>query len=353
MVIKSTFQERCLIVEAPTELSYMTSGISFLLILTNIPGNLLIILAVLVDPNKNLRSPFNWLALNLAAADLMVGCITEPLSAYHHIREGLRKKIMVEEYVIIRAIFFISCTASVLSLTSLAAERYLAVRKPVLYRTSVTNKRIVLTIVGIWVISFSLPSIYLVVGFGIYGFLFANASIAFAVIVICITYTLIKRKVKQRSPDKHKEDVPKTSTDAQNPPSQVQGSSNVNTNATSTPSIIKRRQLMEAKVTKMFLIVLIALLCCYGPSTLMMYIVTFCQSCDCLTLHWFRDLYFLFALMNSSVNFFCYALRSQRIRSAFLKLIRIKRRQEDRASSSQISTMQDSTGVTTMECDKL
>ena len=81
----------------------------------------------------------------------------------------------------------------------------------------------------------------------------------------------------------------------------------------------------ERKVTKMFLVVLVALLCCYGPSTVFIYAMSFCESCSCTTLHWFRDLQFLFAIMNSSVNFFCYALRSPRFRNAFAYILRIKR----------------------------
>jgi hypothetical protein len=84
----------------------------------------------------------------------------------------------------------------------------------------------------------------------------------------------------------------------------------------------------ERKVTKMFLVVLIALLCCYGPSTIFIYAMSFCESCSCTTLHWFRDLQFLFAIMNSSVNFFCYALRSPRFRNAFAHILRIKKMEQ-------------------------
>jgi hypothetical protein len=39
---------------------------------------------------------------------------------------------------------------------------------------------------------------------------------------------------------------------------------------------------------------------------LCLYMMSFCESCSCTALHWFRDLQFLFVIMNSSVNFFCY-----------------------------------------------
>ena len=91
MVFESVFEKRCQDVEAPPELSFTTASISILLLmLSNIPGRILIILAVVLDPNKNLRTPFNWLLVNLATADLIVGFITEPISVYYLIKEGLR-----------------------------------------------------------------------------------------------------------------------------------------------------------------------------------------------------------------------------------------------------------------------
>jgi hypothetical protein len=367
MIIENSFEERCRIIHASTELPFTTASIIILFILTNIPGNLLVILAVVRDPNKNLRTPFSWLVVNLAAADLIVGIVVQPLGVYFHIKEGLGKKYVPEEINIINMVYFISCTASVLSLTSLAIERYLAVRKPYTYRNKVTNKRIVLTIVIIWLISLSLPNIYLNVGFSTYVFIFSNTSMAVGVIIICITCTLVKRKIsKTRSNHGRYGAALSTSGQASNKPLQHQSSSavittietsnattqntqlfeaialsssaeaknllsqdqnqfpTVNTNITTTCS--NTRQLFEDKITKMFLIVLVALLCSYGPSTIMIYFVNFCEDCSCSTLHCLEDVSVLFILMNSSINFFCYALRCRRFRNAFSKLLRINRR---------------------------
>ncbi|XP_028410722.1 histamine H2 receptor-like [Dendronephthya gigantea] len=321
MVIESTFDERCQAGAPPIELAFMTASISIAFILTNIPGNLLNIFAVVFDPNKNLRTPFNWLIVNLSVADLIVGVITEPYLAYYTIKEGLRRNEDPKELTLTHMAYFISCTASILSLTSLAVERYLAVRNPNTYRDKVTNKRIILTTIFIWLISLSLPNIYFHVGFTAYAFIFANTSIAVAFMIICITYTLMRRKLRSRS--LRIETTSSTSADA-NEISHDENQSTFNVDC-----MAAKKQLLEAKITQMFLIVLIALLCCYGPSTVMIYFVNFCEGCSCTTLHWFRDIHILFALMNSSVNFFCYALRSPRFRSAFAKLLRINRRRDD------------------------
>ena len=345
MFIESTFEKRCLDTEASAELSFTSATVSIILILTNIPGNILIILALVLDPNKNLRTPFNWLVVNLATADLIVGIIALPMSVYYHITEGLNKHNFTEGLPLLHMAYFTSCTASVLSLTSLAVERYLAVRKPNTYRTKVTDKRVVLTIIMIWLISLSLPCIYLYVGFTTYAFIFANTSIVVAVAIMCVTYTLMRRqlnKIRLRNDrNSNVSSIPSTATVIRNThsidatPQTAQSASteviimdqfsNTNSNPNTSNAVATRRQLLEAKVTEMFLIVLIALLCCYGTSTIVMYLVNFCDSCNCATLHWFRDIHVQFIVLNSSINFFCYALRSARFQNAFAKLVRINR----------------------------
>jgi hypothetical protein len=340
MSFQGTFEKRCLITGAPTELSYLTTSLSILFTLTSIPGNVLIILAVVLDPNKNLRTPFNWLVVNLATADLIVGTTTNPISVYVHMKEGLTQKLTVPEIQTLHMSYFISCTASVLSLSSLAVERYLAVRKPSTYRTNVTNKRIVLTIAGVWLISLSVPFVYFEVGYITYAFIFANTAVAVAIAITCATYTLMLRKVRERSQNISNQNVRETpyTISTRETTTQVQSIKTASPKNT-TNSIITSAREMEEKVTKMFIVVLIAMLCCYGPSTLFIYIMSFCESCSCTTLHWFRDLQFIFVLMNSSVNFWCYALQSPRFRNAFTKILKIKNRrngtEESRFSSVQ------------------
>lgn len=255
-------------------------------------------------------------------------------------KEGLDKKISIGEVRAIHLSYFISCTASVLSLSSLAVERYLAVRKPNTYRTEVTNKRIMLTVATIWLISWGLPNIYFKVGYTTYAFIFANTSVAVAIAITCVTYTLMLRTFRGRSHnisnsnDKVGNARHTISTRAGTSRDKTLPTARISTD---TPhSIIASTREMEAKITKMFIVILIAMLCCYGPSTVLIYIMNFCKSCSCATLHWFRDLQFLFVLMTSSINFLCYGLRSPRFRCAFTKLLKIKKR-NNRAEESCIS----------------
>ena len=126
--LQGTFEQRCLTTGAPPSLALFTMILSILLMMTNIPGHLLVITAVLRDPYKNLRSPFNILMANLSVADLIVGTIVCPLSIHYHLHEALGESISVIQIKCFHLSYYMSCTASVLSLASLAIERYVAMR---------------------------------------------------------------------------------------------------------------------------------------------------------------------------------------------------------------------------------
>ncbi len=125
---QGTFEERCLTTGAPSSLALFTMSLSIMFMVTNIPGHLLVILAVVRDPYKNLRTPFNILMTNLSVSDLIVGAIVCPLSIHFHFNEGLKESISIAEIKIFHLSYFVASTASVLSLASLAVERYVAIR---------------------------------------------------------------------------------------------------------------------------------------------------------------------------------------------------------------------------------
>jgi hypothetical protein len=121
-------EEECHGKDSTPNLSYFTVTFAFILMIINIPGNLLQILAVVLDPFKKLRTPFNFMMTNLAIADLLVGTVTEPMSIYTHWTEGMGEHVTLRESRVLFMSYFISSTASLLSLATLAVERYLAIR---------------------------------------------------------------------------------------------------------------------------------------------------------------------------------------------------------------------------------
>ena len=180
----------CLNTSAPTALSITSATTSFVLSVTAITANLLVLLAVIIDPNRNLRSRFNFLVANLAAADLIVGFFALPMAVEFYIRESktdLAITILRRDHAR-RVGYFISCTASLLSLAALARDRFIALKEPLRYRTQMTTKQAAIVLLVIWAISTGLPFLYLKIGYLNYSFLFANTAVLATFAVLCFTY---------------------------------------------------------------------------------------------------------------------------------------------------------------------
>ncbi|CAB4044980.1 histamine H2 receptor-like [Paramuricea clavata] len=178
-------------------LSYITASISGVLCLITVPGNLLICMAVYIDPYHRLRTPFNIVVANLAFADLIVGCITEPLSVYLHIKEGLGREITVVEIRAIHLSYFISCTASVLSISLLALERYMSISYSFKYKLYFKVRRFVLVSVIVWLVAVGLSTVYILTNYVFYTFVFINIAVFWTLGVTTFCYVKILRKLKK------------------------------------------------------------------------------------------------------------------------------------------------------------
>lgn len=196
-------------------LSYVTAGVSSALCLITIPGNLLICIAVYIDPYRRLRTPFNAVVVNLAFADLIVGCITEPLSVYLHIKEGLGREITINELRALHLSYFISCTASVLSISLLALERYISISYSFKYRLYFKVRRFVFVSILVWLIAIGLSMVYLVYNYVLYTFVFINIAVFWTLGVTTFCYVKILRKLK-RAEKKGKEQTGTGSTNVLN-----------------------------------------------------------------------------------------------------------------------------------------
>lgn len=274
---------------APQTLSFITSATSSLLMLITVPGNLLICVAVVKDPYKTLRSPFNLFLLNISAADLVVGLAVLPLSIAYHSLEG----IGIMYNVLTKALhlsFFISCTASVLGIAALSIDRYVCVTSPVKYRLKLKSLQVKRASLIIWLISLICPFTYLYVDFIIYTFVFANGTLLFTLLVLAFVNHKIYRSLQTQRKQLQ------TLVDGEN-----------------LKTSLSQR---DARVTKTFLFFLGSFLVLTLPPLSFSYVLNFCSSCDCRTIHIFRDLQFVSILFPSSVNPFIYALRLPNFRRA-------------------------------------
>ncbi|XP_068699770.1 adenosine receptor A2a-like [Montipora capricornis] len=282
---------------APTYLSFATTSCTVLTTVVATVGNILVILAVYLNPNKDLRSPFNYFVANLSFADLVVGVVTAPLGTAFHIMEGLG---MVNDRFkdSMHTTYFISCTASLLSLTALALDRYVAITYPLIYRTKLNPTRALLVSMVVWIISILLSLLYYVVGYNRYRFIFASTAVVTTFVVLMFTnakiFKYLRFQVKQWD-DLHD---------------------------SSEENLAKKRAMeWEKKITKTLVIVLVLFLACYLPSCVCIYIINFCTDCNCVFIHWVRDIQFVLVMANSGVNPFVYAWRLQNFRKSFMSIL--------------------------------
>ncbi|XP_061842678.2 trace amine-associated receptor 1-like [Nerophis lumbriciformis] len=124
----------------------------YLIAVVIICGNLLIIMSVIYF--KQLHTPTNYLILSLAVSDLLVGLLIIPLS-----REFSKDYCKTHGGLVCRAqqCFKVTLTtASILNLMCISIDRYYAVCKPLLYKTTITVSVVVFMILLSWSSSFLL-----------------------------------------------------------------------------------------------------------------------------------------------------------------------------------------------------
>ncbi|XP_031565868.1 alpha-1B adrenergic receptor-like isoform X2 [Actinia tenebrosa] len=307
-------QPNCTGVVAPKVLAFSTAAISAGFSLITTPGNLLVCLAVLINPNRNLRTSFNFFIVNLALADLTVGAITEPLSFVYHIREGLRLQFsllqMVHHYL-----YFITCTASILSLGALTAERHSAATSARSYRARQvnSNKRYQWATCGIWVISAAVSGFYFIIGPLVQSLVVTVTAVVLTFVILAFTYLRIYGVLKERTQANLSRGIP-------------------NPNEDSNDATRKKRNAAlraieyEKKLTKVLASILVCYICCFIPACVLIFTMNLCSSCSCEVIHWMRDVQFWFILLNSAVNPYLYAWRIPHFKRAIVNILKCQGR---------------------------
>ena len=320
--------ESCSGITAPIVLSYFTAACSGIFSLITIFGNFAVCLAVYKDPYGKLRTPFMYFLVNLSLSDLVVGCITMPTSVATHTMEaiGTKKKEHVD---LILTTYFISATASLLSLAALCVDRYFAVAFPIKYRRNASFKKCIIASLVIWMIALSLPFLYFVTGYMTYLMIFAHTGVLTALVILVFTYFKIFKALRLQSQ--------KFSSEGVVDPVSTQQTARSNRNR------VEKSVRNERKVTQVFIIILAVFAICYIPVIIMIYILMFCPTCDCILRHVLRDLQFLLAVSNSAVNPFICTLRLQPFRNALIKIFGLRKERETRYLSSSAEQYQANT----------
>ena len=122
-------------------------------------GNILVIKAASTSI-KLRRHKTNIFIINLAVSDLLLGIIVLPLSISNQVlnRRWLFGDVLCKIWL---ATDVLLCTASILNLTVISFDRYVAIRNPIRYLSWMTNKNCRILLTSVWIFAFviSFPTI--------------------------------------------------------------------------------------------------------------------------------------------------------------------------------------------------
>ena len=290
-------KDLCDNVKPPSYLSFFTASLAIFFSIVATVGNSLVVFAVIWNPYKDLQKPFHYFVANLAIADLVVGVILGLLSSIIHIFEGL--DILIQPFnVAVRVLCFTFCTTSLLSLTALTLERYLAIIHPTIYRNNLSPVRALLVSALLWIFSILPSMIYLIVGYEICRLILANIALAVVIFEVIFVNVKILKYLRHQMQQWNA----------------LRDSSEENL-------LMKQLMMWEKKMTKTLRIVIFFCLAFYLPSCVFMYIINLCADCDCTFIHWIRDIQWLLVMTTSAVNPFVYAMRLENFRRVFKRIL--------------------------------
>ncbi len=124
------------------------------LILVTILGNALVLAAIKRTPS--IRSPSMIMLCSLAVSDLLVGFIAQPL----HLAVRLVYKPFIQYGDVHVALGHSVCGISLLTMTAISVDRFLALQYHMRYVTLVTKSRVKCILVIIWLFSFGVSGLF-------------------------------------------------------------------------------------------------------------------------------------------------------------------------------------------------
>lgn len=128
----------------------VTSALNSISSITAVAGNAMVILVVWKTPS--LHMPSNVFLCCLAISDLTVGLIAQPCFVIHKIGELIQNhRMYCTTRILAESLGYITAGTSVLIMTGIAIERYLALYLHLRYKEIITTKRILLAAFFLWV----------------------------------------------------------------------------------------------------------------------------------------------------------------------------------------------------------
>ena len=252
-------------------------------------GNTLAILVYIIDPGNDLRSVSNYFVVNLAVADILVGVAVDPINASSYWSEE-------DDILFLFYIFAIlSCVCSIVNISALMVDRFIAVSKPFRYKTLVTHKRVRQAVVATWFFSahFALMP---VVGWRTGGFQFYlyGLGVLTPMFIMLLSYYGLKKILRQKV-------------------EQLKTSSN-----SREASYVKKGVERERRISNTVFIMMILFTLAWGPFVLVDVILVRCIDCRSDQLRLLRDITLSMGFFSSGINPVLYAWRIPKFRKGLI-----------------------------------
>ena len=269
--------------------------IGFLLAIVIILGNGTLLYVTFQDPRKSLRvSPPVLLITNLSASDFLLGLLNVFLVA---LRDAYRSSLVhmpfVEEfkavmYTVLSATLFVSSY----SIIALSITCYVAISRPMEYKSIITRRRLKIYITVLWLISVamcgfpatSLPE-------RAYTLIYLHTHASLPGILLTMIYVKIFRALARRTRE-------------------LQLNSH---DSIASHALVRERRMLIA-----IIIVLALFYMTYIPQYVTLHLLYFCKACQqSITFQKIDVALSRFLYINSAINPFIYAWRIHKYRRAF------------------------------------
>ena len=268
--------------------------VGFILAFAIIIGNSLLLFITYEDSRKTLRIPPCLLIASLSASDLLLGLFNVSLVAVRDVYRykqvpmpffGLFRGII---YTVLTTTLFVSCN----SIIALSTTCFVAISKPMEYKTIITKKRVKIFIAVLWVISlFTCILPVTSVSEETYTMIYLHTHATVPAILLTVIYANVFRALARRTREVQREGY---------------------------DSIVSNALEREKKMVNAIAIILTLFYITYTPQYITLHLLYFCESCKkSLTFHMIDVALSRFLYINSAINPFVYAWRLPTYRQAF------------------------------------
>lgn len=274
----------------------LTSMIFYVFIsLFTIFGNVLVCVAFIKDPYRQLRTLQNYYIISLGISDLLMGIAAETLLIGTYWNNS--ETVFIAHYLFA----IVSGVSSLLNMAALSIHRYFAVRMPLNFQEVMTRRRILVSMVIIWIyaVHFSILPLVGWVEPSYQIYLYALGCFLPS-LVIFMAYGGIFKSIRAH-----------TKTLRQGP----------SMGNTALKNAISR----EKSTTKTMLIVLVVFFSFWFPFLLVDLIMVQCIKCRTFAFHVARDVTLTLTYFSSCVNPLLYAWKVTQFRRAFVRVLGLRK----------------------------